>query len=682
MTVFDTILIANRGEIACRIIRTARRMGLRTVAVYSEVDAQALHVQEADMAFAIGAAPARASYLNVAALLQAAAAAQSQGGGSVAIHPGYGFLSENAAFAEACTEAGFIFIGPPAAAMRAMGGKSEAKALMEQTGVPLVPGYHGTEQGEDFLAQKAAAIGFPVLIKASAGGGGKGMKVADGPADFAAALASAKREAQAAFGDDRVLVEKYLARPRHVEIQIFADARGNGVYLFERDCSVQRRHQKVIEEAPAPDMDPNVRARMGEAAVAAAKAIGYVGAGTVEFLLDHDGSFYFMEMNTRLQVEHPVTEKIIGQDLVEWQIRVARGEALPLDQEALRIHGHAIEVRIYAEDPAKGFLPQTGRLAHLSFPKEDAHVRVDAGVRTGDVISIHYDPMIAKLIAWDEDRPAALRRMRAALAATHVAGLNANVSFLARLIRLPAFQAGDLDTRFIDRHQEALAETTPVPTPTILALASLYSALTRKGIGEMRGHAAAAWDDPWSAMAASQGGWQMGLPATEVFLWQGVGAGVGEGERLEVRLLTQPDGTRTIETAGAVIQVRGAHLAADGILSVELDGCRTTARIIADRGGLSLFYDGAALLLLPFDPYAASATEEASHGRLTAPMPGKIIAVLVAAGDVVEKGQALIVLEAMKMEHTLKAPAAGCIAAVRCRTGDQTPEGMELIAFE
>ncbi|HRQ82780.1 MAG TPA: acetyl-CoA carboxylase biotin carboxylase subunit, partial [Azospirillaceae bacterium] len=441
------ILIANRGEIACRVMRTARRMGVATVAVYSDADADALHVQSADEAHHIGPAAARESYLRGEAILDVARRAGAQ-----AVHPGYGFLSENADFAEACAAAGIVFIGPPASAIRAMGGKSQAKALMEKAGVPLTPGYHGEDQDPDLLAREAARIGWPVLIKASAGGGGKGMKVATSADDFAAQLASAKREAAASFGDDRVLIEKYLEKPRHVEIQVFADSFGACVYLFERDCSIQRRHQKVIEEAPAPGLSSDVRRRMGEAAVAAAKAVGYVGAGTVEFLYDPaTADFYFMEMNTRLQVEHPVTELITGLDLVEWQLRVASGEPLPLRQEDLQAQGCAIEARLYAEDPDRDFLPQTGKLEHLGFPQPGPHVRIDAGVRTGDRISVHYDPMIAKLIVWDRDRPAAVRRLRAALAETQVVGLNANVRFLAGVAAHPAFMAAELDTRFIER---------------------------------------------------------------------------------------------------------------------------------------------------------------------------------------------------------------------------------------
>ncbi|MEO8123461.1 MAG: acetyl/propionyl/methylcrotonyl-CoA carboxylase subunit alpha, partial [Burkholderiales bacterium] len=448
---FKKILIANRGEIACRVIKTARNMGVATVAVYSEADANARHVRMADEAVLIGPPAASESYLVGERILEVAKQT-----GAEAIHPGYGFLSENAEFAEACEKAGIVFIGPPASAIRAMGLKSASKALMEKAGVPLTPGYHGDNQDSSFLAKQAEAIGYPVLIKASAGGGGKGMRRVDAAADFEAALVSCKREARNSFGDDDVLVEKYILQPRHIEIQVFGDTHGNCVYLFERDCSVQRRHQKVLEEAPAPGMTPDRRAAMGQAAVDAAKAVGYVGAGTVEFIATQDGGFYFMEMNTRLQVEHPVTEMITGLDLVEWQLRVASGEPLPLRQEQLEINGHALEARIYAEDPDRGFLPSTGRLVHLSPPPETDHVRVDTGVEQGDEITPYYDPMIAKLIVWGADRRQALARMRQALAQYRIVGVSNNVDFLARLVAVPSFANAQLDTSLIEREQALL----------------------------------------------------------------------------------------------------------------------------------------------------------------------------------------------------------------------------------
>ncbi|MFM2045489.1 MAG: methylcrotonoyl-CoA carboxylase subunit alpha [Pseudomonadota bacterium] len=684
---FTTLLIANRGEIACRVIRTAKRLGLRTIAVHSDADAGALHVAMADGAVNIGPAPARESYLRADAIIAAAKAT-----GAEAIHPGYGFLSENAGFADACSAAGITFVGPPASAIRAMGGKSEAKALMQQAGVPLVPGYHGEDQDPALLKAEADRIGYPVLIKASAGGGGKGMKVVTQAGEFADQLASAKREAASSFGDDRVLIEKYLTRPRHVEIQVFADRHGDCLYLFERDCSIQRRHQKVVEEAPAPSMDPAIRRKMGEAAVAAAKAIGYVGAGTVEFLLDEDGSFYFMEMNTRLQVEHPVTEMITGQDLVEWQLHVAAGGRLPLTQDDLTITGHAIEVRLYAEDPAKGFLPQTGRLTHLRFPDADGcHVRVDTGVRAGDVISIHYDPMIAKLIVWDRDRPAAVRRLRRALAGTEIAGLNANVGFLAAMAAHPAFLAADLDTRFIERHQADLLPAPQPPADRTIALAALGLLLDRR---RAVAQAAAATADPHSPWARSDG-WRLNDVAQETITLRDPGEG---GAECPVKLTYAKDGWHFhLDTAagnlgeGAREIVARGTLSADGVLTAELDGGRSSAGWVHHDGAqgaeITLFLTGAGgrhgtHRFLLVDPLAGASADAGAAGRLTAPMPGKVIAVHVADGAVVEKGQPLLVLEAMKMEHTIKAPAAGTVTKVRFQVGDQVPDGAELVGFE
>jgi 3-methylcrotonyl-CoA carboxylase alpha subunit len=662
---FDTLLVANRGEIACRVIRTARRMGLRTVAVHSDADAGAMHVAMADAAVNIGPPPARESYLRADAVIDAARRTGAQ-----AVHPGYGFLSENAAFAEACAAAGLVFVGPPASAIRAMGGKSEAKALMGEAGVPTVPGYHGEDQDPALLAAEAERIGYPLLVKASAGGGGKGMRVVERAADLAEQLAGAKREAAGAFGDDRVLLERYLTRPRHVEIQVFADRHGNAVYLFERDCSIQRRHQKVVEEAPAPGLDPALRRRMGEAGVAAARAIGYVGAGTVEFLLDQDGSFYFMEMNTRLQVEHPVTEAITGQDLVEWQLRVAAGERLPLLQDDLAIRGHAVEVRLYAEHPQREFLPQTGRLDHLRFPAEGPHVRVDAGVRTGDAISIHYDPMIAKLIVWDEDRPAAVRRLRAALAGTQVAGLATNAAFLAAVAAHPAFLAADLDTRFIERHR---ADLLPEPAPAddrALALAALAVLLRRRDDAAAR---AARTADPWSPWAAMDG-WRLNAPSR-------VAALLRDGDReVEVAAVAEGQGWVLHLPGGAAHAT--AELSPDGTLAAVLDGARETATAVFAGDGLTLFRTGGTHRFAVVDRLAVAADADAAGGRLQSPMPGKVVAVLVEAGAAVEKGQPLMVLEAMKMEHTIRAPSAGTVAAVRFAVGEQVPEGEDLIAFE
>jgi 3-methylcrotonyl-CoA carboxylase alpha subunit len=662
---FSKILIANRGEIACRVIRTARRLGIHTVAVYSDADAKALHVEMADEAVNIGPAPARDSYLRAEAILDAAKRT-----GATAIHPGYGFLSENAAFAEACADAGVVFIGPPASSIRAMGGKSEAKALMETAGVPLVPGYHGEDQSPELLRSEANRIGFPVLIKASAGGGGKGMRVVTSLEEFDDQLNGAKREAINSFGDDRVLIERYVTRPRHVEIQVFADTQGNCVYLFERDCSIQRRHQKVVEEAPAPNLDPQTRRRMGEAAVAAAKAIGYVGAGTVEFLLDEDGSFFFMEMNTRLQVEHPVTEYITNQDLVEWQLRVAAGGPLPLNQDQLSIHGHAIEVRLYAEDPQKGFLPQTGRLDHLVFPPEDAFVRVDTGVRSGDAISIHYDPMIAKLIVWADDRPAAVRRLRTALSQTQVVGLGANTEFLLAIASHPAFLAAALDTGFIQRHETDLL---PEPAPArddVLAFAALGVLLDRQAKAQAR---AAASGDPYSPWAGNDG-WRLNDDAHDTLALRDGGT-----DRL-VHLIYRRGGYR-LDLPSGTVEASG-RLAEDGTLTVDLGGRRTSATIVRRGADITVFHQGGSHRLTLIEPLAGTDDAEAPGGKLIAPMPGRIIAVLAEVGAEVTKGQPLIVMEAMKMEHTIKAPAEGRIGKVRYAVGDQVEDGAELIVFE
>ncbi|CAK0760683.1 Biotin carboxylase / Biotin carboxyl carrier protein [uncultured Gammaproteobacteria bacterium] len=666
---FSKLLIANRGEIACRVILTARRLNIRTVAVYSAADVDALHVAMADEAYLIGPAPARDSYLKGEAIL-----AVAKRSGAQAIHPGYGFLSENAGFAHACAEAGVVFVGPPVAAIQAMGSKSEAKILMAEAAVPLVPGYHGADQSLATLSQAAAAIGWPVLIKPSAGGGGKGMRVVTRAEDFETELAAAKREAVGGFGDDHVMLEKYLSRSRHVEIQVFADTHGNCVSLFERDCSIQRRHQKVVEEAPAVRLDPTLRRRMGEAAVAAARKIGYVGAGTVEFLLDEDGKFFFMEMNTRLQVEHPVTEMITGQDLVEWQLRVAAGQPLPLGQDDLAVNGHAIEVRLYAEDPANSFLPQTGRLEHLSFPRPDSHVRVDTGVRRGDRISIHYDPMIAKLVVWGSDRPAAIQRLRAALAETRVVGLATNTQFLTAIANHPAYVNGELDTHFIDRHQADLLPEAGPASDRVLALAALGVVLRRTAQTKEQ---AATSADPFSPWARGDG-WRLNEEATDSLSFR-----ESTGQRV-VKVVYRRDGVR-LELLdghpGGEILVNG-DLAADGTLRADLAGLRVSATLIWRGTDLTVFYQGGCHRLTLIDPLAAVADSEAPGGRLTAPMPGRVVAVLVEAGAKVSKGQPLVVLEAMKMEHTLKAPSDGTVLSIRHAVGEQIEDGAELIEFE
>ncbi|MDG2523883.1 acetyl/propionyl/methylcrotonyl-CoA carboxylase subunit alpha [Stenotrophomonas sp. HITSZ_GD] len=656
---FDKILIANRGEIACRVIATCRRLGIATVAVYSDADRDARHVRLADEAFHIGPAPAAESYLRGEVLL-----AVAQRCGAQAIHPGYGFLSENAAFAEACTAAGVVFIGPPASAIRAMGDKSAAKALMHAAGVPLTPGYHGERQEPEFLRAQADAIGYPVLIKASAGGGGKGMRRVDRSEDFIAALASCQREAQSAFGNAHVLVEKYVERPRHIEIQVFADTQGNVVHLFERDCSVQRRHQKVLEEAPAPGMTEERRAAMGLAAVEAARAVGYVGAGTVEFIAGPQGDFYFMEMNTRLQVEHPVTECITGTDLVEWQLRVASGEPLPKQQADLRIHGHAIEARLYAEDADRGFLPSTGTLRHLRLPGGDGYVRVDAGVEEGDAITPYYDPMIAKLIVWDVDREAALRRMRTALADCEIAGVTTNVDFLARLIATPSFSGAKLDTALIEREQAALRAPDNAGDEGWMLAALASQRGTQAGLPDTC--------DPHSPWTQADG-WRLGERA---WIWREL---EHRGRRRRVGLRRHGQAWEiALDDHRAHAQVASS---ATG-LRVELGGRQWPLRAWNDGGRLHLFgLDGGQPWQI-HDAIAEADQPPTEAGGLVAPMPGRVIALPASPGSRVQRGQPLVVLEAMKMEHSLNAPADGTLKAYRVREGELVAEGAALVEFE
>ncbi|NLB12411.1 MAG: acetyl/propionyl/methylcrotonyl-CoA carboxylase subunit alpha, partial [Gammaproteobacteria bacterium] len=617
---FDTLLIANRGEIACRVIATCRRLGIRSVAVYSDADANARHVRLADVALPIGPAPARESYLDSGKIIDAA-----KRSGAQAIHPGYGFLSENADFARACADAGIVFIGPPVAAIEAMGSKSAAKALMEQAGVPLTPGYHGDNQEADFLHAQADAIGYPVLIKASAGGGGKGMRRVDRSADFPAALVSCRREAASSFGNEHVLVEKYVLRPRHIEIQVFGDTHGKLVHLHERDCSVQRRHQKVLEEAPAPGMTPERRAAMGAAAVEAARAVGYVGAGTVEFIAAPDGAFYFMEMNTRLQVEHPVTEMITGLDLVEWQLRVAAGEPLPLAQQDIPLRGHAIEARLYAEDAERGFLPSTGTLA-LFDPPQGEGVRVDSGIETGDTVSPFYDPMIAKLIVHGADRDTALARMRQALATTRVAGVASNAGFLQRLIAADsAFARADLDTGLIEREHDALFPPSTPASPRQIALATLAALLDET--------AARAAADPHSPWAATRG-WRLSGPATRQLRWH-------EGDTVRIAQAQH-------EGQGWRIEVDGEYFSASGtrdghLLHARLNGAASSAAALAHEGVLHLFDGGEARVLGFDDPIAQAESHGAHGGDLSAPMPGRIVALLAEPGKV-QAGTPLLVM--------------------------------------
>jgi len=666
---FKKILIANRGEIACRVAATARRLGIRTVAVYSDADANARHVQACDEAVRIGGPAPRDSYLRADRILEVARAT-----GAEAVHPGYGFLSENEAFAQACADAGIAFIGPPPAAIAAMGSKSAAKSLMEKAGVPLVPGYHGTDNDPALLAAEAARIGYPVLIKASAGGGGKGMRRVDAPEDFAAALASCQREARNSFGDDHVLVERYVLRPRHIEIQVFGDSHGQCVHLFERDCSVQRRHQKVLEEAPAPGMSAARRAEMGAAAVAAAQAVGYVGAGTVEFIAeevdDGDLRFYFMEMNTRLQVEHPVTEAITGLDLVEWQLRVAAGQPLPLRQDQLTITGHAIEARICAENPDGGFLPATGTMdvlrwpAHVTF--ERGAVRVDAGVGEGDAITPFYDSMIAKLIVHGDTRAQALARLDAALAATHIVGLNTNVAFLRRVVVSPSFATADLDTALIERERAVLLDQPP------LALEVAAAGVVARALAD---DAAAEGDDPWSR----RDGWRLHGGARRHFDIEH--AGVVQAVALARPHSTAADG-RSELLIGAQRWAISTQALAGNQYDITLGERRLRLSVYAQGERVAVFAPEASAALRQIDAIAHAGEGASEGGRLTAPMPGKVIAFLAAPGDSVSQGQALAVMEAMKMEHTLHAPRDGVVAELLYAVGDQVAEGGELLRLQ
>jgi 3-methylcrotonyl-CoA carboxylase alpha subunit len=658
---FKKILIANRGEIACRVAATARRMGVQTVAVYSDADADAKHVHACDEAVHIGGSAPKDSYLRWERIIEAAKATRAQ-----AIHPGYGFLSENEEFATACARAGLVFIGPPAAAIKAMGLKAESKRLMEKAGVPLVPGYHGADQDPALLRQEALHIGYPVLIKASAGGGGKGMRIVDKPHDFDAALASCKREAINSFGDDAVLVEKYVQRPRHIEIQVFGDSQGNCVWLFERDCSVQRRHQKVLEEAPAPGMTPALRKQMGEAAVAAARAVDYAGAGTVEFIVEQrdDGemNFFFMEMNTRLQVEHPVTEAITGQDLVEWQLRVAAGQPLPLRQEDVRMHGHAIEARICAENPDNNFLPATGTLRVYRKPQctafERGAVRIDDGVREGDAISPYYDSMVAKLIVHAATREEALARLDQALAQTHIVGLATNVQFLRQVVRSPSFAQANLDTALIEREKAGLFHQEPVGLAQAAAAAVAQTLLDEKAL-EGR--------DPFSR----RDGWRSHGVTTRRFQFE------FHGKMHEAELAYLHDGALTLAIGGSAGALEFGR--DGGGIDVRYAGQRQTVSVYSIGELDHVFTPRGATQILATNLLAHAGEGLADLGRLTAPMPGKVVSFSVKAGDKVSKGQALAVMEAMKMEHTIAAPADGLVAEVLYAPGDQVAEGAELL---
>jgi 3-methylcrotonyl-CoA carboxylase alpha subunit len=661
---FTSLLIANRGEIACRVIRTAKRMGLRTIAVYSEADASALHVQAADEARLLGAAPARESYLNIERII--AAARES---GAEAIHPGYGFLSEKAEFAEACAAAGLIFIGPHASAIRAMGSKSAAKALMEKAGVPVVPGYHGETQDIETFTREAKKLGFPVLLKAAAGGGGKGMRVVRSAKELEAAAMGAKREAASAFGDDRLLIEKFIERPRHIEVQVFGDTHGGIVSLFERECTLQRRHQKVIEEAPSATLSEAQRETLYEAARKAAAAIGYVGAGTVEFVAGEKDA-YFIEMNTRLQVEHPVTEAITGLDLVEWQLRVGMGEKLPLRQQDISRNGHAIEARLYAEDPAAGFLPSTGQISHWRMPPEDNGLRIDTGFEQGGRVSQYYDPMLAKVIACAGTREGALTRLRTALCSIEIAGVSTNTAFLARLLDKEAVLKNAVDTGYIERERAGLGEGSKTVLP--LHLGAACAALLHAEAQSTRRDAA----DPHSPWAAANAWMLSGARKRQIQLRDGAGA-------VHRAALSQNRDGLSLDIEGQ--SQRFAFTLVSGEKSrfaIRLGGISRTMTALIAGAGLTVFDGPEAIKLTLIEPFAAEAIGAEPEAGPVAPMPGTIMALLAKPGEILEAGAPMLILEAMKMEHTLRFPARGRIARYLCAVGDFVAEGAALAEFE
>lgn len=669
---FTKILIANRGEIACRVIKTARKMGILTVAVYSDADSDSLHVNMADEAIYLGPSPSRESYL-----LSDKVIAAAKKTGAQAIHPGYGFLSENADFCRMCQQENIVFIGPPVGAIEAMGSKSAAKNIMEQAQVPLVPGYHGDDQSEVVIKKAADDMGYPVLLKATAGGGGKGMRQVWSEEEFSEGFAAAKREAKSSFGDDTMLVEKYLTQPRHVEIQVFCDNHGNAVYLFERDCSVQRRHQKVIEEAPAFGMSEQLRAKMGESAIKSAQAIGYQGAGTVEFLLDVDGAFYFMEMNTRLQVEHPVTELISGQDLVEWQLRVAAGEKLPKTQQQLQINGHAFEARIYAEDANNDFLPATGTLSFLQPPAESNHVRVDTGVRQGDEVSVFYDPMIAKLIVWDENREKALQRLSKALTEYRINGITTNIDFLYNLATCPAFINQDIDTGFIEKHHKDIFHNSDQALADELPIAALYLVLSLAQRAQLASTTTTDPYSPWNTTNA----WrlneahihQLKLSHNEIE-YEVTVEQRRQGDSSYYLITVNNDGvvSRTIDCQG---RINGDKL------DISVDGHRSQATIVREGDNISLYRQNGVFNFTYIRPDCGVNNEQDNNNGLLAPMNGTMVSVLVTAGDEVSKDQPLMIMEAMKMEHTIKAPCNGTVDALFYAEGDMVDGGSELLGF-
>ncbi len=667
---FSKILIANRGEIACRVIRTCKRLGIATVAVYSDADANAQHVMLADEAFHIGGSRPVDSYLKADTILAVAKACGAQ-----AIHPGYGFLSENEGFADACESAGVVFIGPTADSIRKMGSKSAAKALMEAAGVPVVPGYHGDNQDPAFLAEQSKQIGYPQLIKAVAGGGGKGMRLVENAAEFNAQLDAARREAKNAFGNDDVLIERYIKGPHHIEFQVFGDTHGNVVHLFERECSIQRRHQKILEETPSPFLDQaddDMRDTMGAAAVAAAQAINYRGAGTIEFIAGEDREFFFMEMNTRLQVEHPITEMITGEDLVEWQLLVAAGEELPLEQAEIITGGHAIEVRICAENPHNDFLPEIGTMAVFATPAsannvadgDGQDVRVDTGVVSGDEISVFYDPMIAKLITWGGDRAEAIRRMQGALAQTEVIGVKTNLSFLQTLVQHTAFQAGETDTAFIPKHKAALLAVAPIDD---FVLAAVCAQLLQDEADAAEFGSTDAWED--------RSGWRLNTTPSRLIEFKPAGSEV----EIACHIRTTTHGFQFVYD-GRVSDFAWTSRD-DGSLHVRLNGIGKTARVIQAGDDISVLTDTSRAYLTEFDPYHFAADDAGNEGRLTAMMPGRVVKVIASAGDKVAKGQPLIIMEAMKMEHTIVSPRDGVVERVAFAVGEMVPADAVLFAF-
>uniref|UniRef100_A0AAR2KDP8 Methylcrotonoyl-CoA carboxylase subunit alpha, mitochondrial n=1 Tax=Pygocentrus nattereri TaxID=42514 RepID=A0AAR2KDP8_PYGNA len=653
----EKVLIANRGEIACRVMRTAKKMGVRSVAVYSDADRHSMHVAMADEAYHIGAAPSQQSYLCMEKVLEVAKKSSAQ-----AVHPGYGFLSENTEFAELCKQEGIIFIGPPSSAIRDMGIKSTSKHIMSAAGVPIIEGYHGEDQSDERLQAEAARIGYPVMIKAVRGGGGKGMRIARSEAEFHEQLESARREARKSFNDDVMLVEKFVENPRHVEVQVFGDQHGGAVYLFERDCSVQRRHQKIIEEAPGPGISPEVRRKLGEAAVRAAKAVNYVGAGTVEFIMDAQHNFYFMEMNTRLQVEHPVSEMITGTDLVEWQLRVAAGEKLPLSQSDIVLRGHSFEARIYAEDPSNDFLPGAGHLRHLSTPQPDEHTRIETGVREGDEVSVHYDPMIAKLVVWGEDRSAALKKLRYCLRQYNIVGLSTNINFLLKLSGHPEFEAGNVHTSFIPQHSQQLFPPAVAPTAEEACQAALGLLLRERAHTQEFVRQS---DDVYSPF------------------------GLGDGSQLNMlfcrNLMLQLGENSECPIGGQVFQVSG-ELQKEGratYLCCCVNGVLSRPKLVIVDNEVHLFsLDGSAQVDVPLPKFLASVSSSGAQDGAVAPMTGTIEKVLVKAGDTVQKGDPLVVMIAMKMEHTIRAPKAGVIKKVLFREGSQANRHAALVELE